>query len=481
LWTKQIYKTQYSWLTLHVRNYSSLDFDPVWTEYSDGNMTWEAWFRITELPATGSAMLMGTYGSEHDQFHWFNDTITYSRIPANLEDSASRRRYAAVWVDSAGRVSMNTIVGMSTGAMYGPTNISFADGKWHHVAASWLTTGGKKVTVRMSADKVNWNNVVLVALYPTWSKLREFEEAIRAAVVALLPPRFGIDSRGVFVHAEGDFSDFTILYRTTIVVTVNCPAEHFTAVRDFMAGRVRLSTAIVAALETIEGIKPGGYIGGISIPIELMNFPVETDVGSAMLHVDGVAGTGSIVYDRQMELGENLFATDTIATDGVFQTAGGKLGEPLACEVSRFRLWNRVLTQSQLYEVQQCDLPPELPRVMGGPRPFGLVASWNLDGDYYDRAEVQTLPQIEDTNYGRFIRDEGLCGYSKCPDVSEEGCPLQRSLLFPSGDKCEEFAAFNLCRTSGFARGRPPHPFRDGCHVGGKSPGWIFPGGLYPQ
>jgi hypothetical protein len=186
-----VYKTQDSWLTLSTRDNSTGELDAAWTDYASGSMTWEAWFRVTELPSQGPIVLLGTYGSNHDTNTYHTDIVTYSVDQANAEGS-SRRRYGAVWLDSAGQVYMDANVGSSTGAVYSPPNVSMGDEEWHHVAAVWSTAGGVQLTVVMIATNVNWDS-----LGNDLAKLVAAEDNIRLTVAVFLG-RWGVVPDGVF-------------------------------------------------------------------------------------------------------------------------------------------------------------------------------------------------------------------------------------------------------------------------------------------
>ncbi|CAK0839712.1 unnamed protein product [Prorocentrum cordatum] len=409
------------------------ELDAAWTEYARGSMTWEAWFRVTELPSQGRAMLLGTYGSNHDTNMFHTDIDTYSVDQANVEGS-SRRRYGAVWLDAAGRVHLDTNVGSSTGTVYGPSNISMGDedqGNWHHVAAVWNTSGGVQLTVVMIATNVNWDN-----MGNNMVKLVAAEENIRATMLDALG-RWGVVTDGIFLYLEAD-PDSTALYRTSITITVNCPTTHYSEIKEALSGRVELSAAVAAGLENVDGIKPGGSIDPIVIPVETITFPSETEVGSATLFLDGVEGSGSITFSLQLHLGGTDFITDDIGMDGQLLAGGGSLGQALGCEAARLRLWSEPLSQGQLFQVRQCNprRKKSLEHVVGGSSPFGLWASWALNGDYAEGSGSQRSLGLHGSP-GAFANDS-LCGHGSCPHASAEGCPLRRRLPFDDAAKCED-------------------------------------------
>lgn len=420
-----------------------------WVTLVTGDMTWDGWFRVPFLPAQDN-MLIGTYGANHD---------------SDLYDIASRRRYAAVEIDTAGAVVLRTNTGTSSGSVAAPTHINVTDGHWHHFAVSFRQDGGARITLQLKVNHFHHLNFERT-LNSVPALLTTFEDAVKNALAATAKQLVeGVrisyeDGRIPSRYLEQDIR-FIIL-----TASVNTPLADerkswgmlsrtaarnvAQSVNDWWVVTQPTLAVIIVTGEVYASLHPADD------PDALL--PVTEMTGSATFYVDGHEGEGSIVFSPGVVPRE-----ENVAMDGQLLFCGGKLGKALDCEASRLRIWDFALTPAQLEQVSGCTMPSSLDVIFGGDsrrraRRRRLQASYALAG-------LENSVPFEETAFaalsviggGKFI-EGGLCGPGgHCPLVSPRGCMLKRAVNFTSMARCEAFASWNTCKSASAGRARPAH------------------------
>ncbi|CAE8731891.1 unnamed protein product [Polarella glacialis] len=435
-----VYQSVDSWLKLTTRTDQGgliPDFIPEWLALTDGDATWEGWFRIRS-PPTELTSLFGTFDREQVLF-----------------SGSNRRRHAAVWIDTQGALSMSTNAGSSSGLISGPV---VSDDKWHHVAAIWSKAAGNGTLITRSFKLFHIDYSVMDGVF-----IEELGNNIKAAVAfesGAMPDDVAVYLADIAILPEQG--------RTSLRWTVNAPVE---TVDMMLAKMLRSETFLQSmrgALFSTSSIDPviTGFLTPLSENVYIydVTFPTIEYVGGAALYVDGIKQPGRLTFD---------VLDDNIGVDGSFLIGGGYLGRSLDCHLSRMRLWDKDLSPEQLAKVKLCE--PQGPgrrTLVGGDWPYHLYADFKLSGDTTNAIGPFSGPgqvpmaMLEDTGAGGGFVRGGLCNYDECPATGPENdCPLGRSLGFPSESECETFKNFNFCRLAGQSRGRPNMPHLNGCHV----------------
>lgn len=431
-----------SWLVYTTRKASGVtpdtlpDFLPEWSSLTTGNMTWEGWFRILEVPSANTTLL-GTYGANHDSLYYAL--------------GESRRRFGAVTLDTKGALSFRTNTGRSTGEVQA-TGPNACDGQWHNVAVVFMRNGGVQVGIKAKITNVD----IFVV-----QQRESLEIALKETIRQVVAEQAKVAMDAVFVEISDDserrFGFWTRLWAN---FTVNSPGP--SGLQDMLFRLTDHATitlnmrAAVLALEEIHLTLPPFTDKGEILVINV-SAPVMSPTGSVQLYVDGYPGVGSITYDP---------GTDNVGQDNQVIFGGGRLGTPLSCEVSRVRFWSRALMASELEQIWHCEMP-SVSALFGGPFPHSLQARYDLNGNLSNTAGTAFASLKDSQSQGEFSRG-GACNKERCPEASPEGCPLIRSrvIFFSSPEKCNAFAAFNFCRKAGSSRGRAPQPHFNGCHAG---------------
>lgn len=427
-----VYDTQErDWLLLRTRADVAVKglpkFLPEWQALSSGSMTWEGLFRIDRPPAQSRSMIMGTYGTNHDTGLYFID-------------ATSRRRHGAVWLDTTGSLYLSTNVGTSSGVAVAPGNPG-VDGTWHHIAAVFdREAGGAQVNFSM---KINRVDLAKIQGIPGLEAL--FVSGIKQAVS--LAADTGMEH--VALRLEDAYRGG--FWATRVYSMVNCAKDKAGAVRDRLAALSWLGHAVAEHVTAVPGIYSAVPAGlGVSITVNEISLPAMQLVGSAMLYVDGVRGSGTLTFVPE---------DDNIAMEGQMLLGGGHKGQAVACHASRIRFWSVALNLEQLRQLQQCELPG-LPALIGGAWPHGLQAHYPLDVSLTNVAGTafSALAASGTGDSARFARI-GPCSVVSCPQTSPEGCLLAAGSerRFESAERCEAYSQWAHCRRAGASRGRPPH------------------------
>eukprot|EP00929_Paragymnodinium_shiwhaense_P059640 TRINITY_DN29861_c0_g1_i1.p1 TRINITY_DN29861_c0_g1~~TRINITY_DN29861_c0_g1_i1.p1 ORF type:complete len:507 (+),score=60.80 TRINITY_DN29861_c0_g1_i1:93-1613(+) len=408
------------------------EYWPAWRSMSAGDMSWEGWFKVNAPPAPDRSTLVGTYGPNHD---------------GDLYSVEHRRRYGAIWVDTAGSLAMDTNVGESAGKLEVEAPSNVADGKWHHIAATWSRSGGAKITVSLKV--INLNLRILL----TRPALNDEFDATIMQAVAQVGQHYYYPAGMSIAYQDGQRNYIGAQTRYVWVqVTFICRED------EAEAKRFMTQTSVVGAVENAIMTNTNLYIAlyGGPATVEFENLPNATfsgNVGVGSLYVDGLPAKGDIIYSP---------LTDNMGMDEEFTVCGGHLGRTFDCEVSRFRLWDVALSSEQVAQLRgaECGLP-SLPVLVGGPYPHGLVAEFTTTNN--NTADPWQFGNMTVTGgaYGR----GGYCDYYTCPAM-QDYCPLHRQLSLNSMDECRRFVGFDFCRTSGTTRHRWPMHYFEGCHVG---------------
>lgn len=474
----QVYQTDDSWLLIRTRDSTMLPgfrhVLPEWLTFTSGNMTWEGWFRMM-APPEATTTLFGTYGANHDQ------TIQ----PYNYQDGTSRRRQGSVAVDVGGGLTLTTNLGRSSGSVAGAVGLQ--DGNWHHVAAVFSDSGGAQIGIHFRIKWVGYSSLLNRA---------SIEQDVRVGLQETLAnvAGSGTEMEDIFLTlADGTrlLSPTNSEYALLVQALINTPTAVMPARVAELSVAERLASAVTAAVQGvphIDSVVSAEFsVQDIKAEISDVSLPVVYPTGSAQLYVDGFAGTGSLTYVKTDEMGEE----DNIGMDGEFVIGGGRLGITMGCQVAHFRFWSVALSPSELKQVRQCTLP-QLSQLIGGPPPYNLTLSYDLDGSYdnsaadspFSQAAPGFLRYSQDGIMGITLMDTGLfvkggpCNYERCPMKSpDSGCPLapKSEVKFWSKETCDEFAALRFCREVGPSRGRPPRSLLQGCHAGGPTSVWERP------
>lgn len=471
------------WLTLRLRdtkmNAGNRYVQKAWNDLTNSSMTWEAWFRLTSLPARTNT-LMGTYGANHDNYGGpgSGDRVIYD------DSTTNRRRYAAVAVDAKGTVSLSSNVGVSSGTVV--HDISIGDGEWHHVAATFTPSGSAQIVISF---RVLWIDYTMLMNRPF--VMGNFTASMRVACASLA----NSEVEDVMVSVDNALVkptpvDWEYAVRVTCEINIRPDMVLATVAELTSTERVANTTTSAANVTGILIVLQKDYfIQDITVRPAEVALPQVGDAGTMQLFVDGfLATTGWVNYAPR---GENT------GMDGEFVLCGGRVGLAMGCQVQHFRLWSQVISPDQLRAMWPCSFP-SVAQVIGGPLPYGLLLSATLDGNFTDIApspafalimggqqfeavfvdkETWNPPEI----VGKFVQG-GRCHFPRCPAISPAstsrgtGCPLVpgSQVPFDSADVCEGHAALNFCRQAGSSRGRPAVSSLDGCHAGGSiaSRGW---------
>lgn len=362
------------WVLIRTRDETMLPSDryvlPDWTSLITGNMTWEGWFRLRALPSQPTS-LFGTAGPLHDTFA---GPVVYDA------SATSRRRFATVSVDRAGDLEFTTNVGKSSGISFGRKSI--ADGQWHHVAAVFATEGGAQIEIFVRIKWVMTNTIINRFLEPVAQGLKE-------ALARVAGSGAKVEDISITL-SDALFKPTPVFWEYALGVTclMNTPLDAVESRIAELKAAQRLGDAMAAAVRAVPDIEiavaQDFFVEDIVADPEDITLPQVNPAGVAQIYVDGFLGQGVVTYDP---VGEQGF--ENVGEDGQFVLAGGQLRRTLDGQVGRFRLWNQALTQDQLREVRECGFP-DLRKVVGGPAPHGLVASYDLDGDFTNNAN-QTI------------------------------------------------------------------------------------------
>lgn len=405
-----------------------------WTEMiTSVGMTWEAWFQVQAPPSTGQSVLLGTAGSNWDSKFWSDN---------------HRRRFGAVWINTAGDLSVSTNVGTSSGLIDGPNVI---DGRWHHVAVVWNATPGGGAQI-MSQFKVYNLDYEMLLIYQTTLN----DILSRYKQVIALETRAALDD--IFVYLGNSPRRIRDQAITQVNFTVNVAVETANLTTARMLTSKTLQQRIMNATLQTTGIADAvtGTMTPVTKNLRVFDWidPSIGLVGGATLFVDGKPYKGRLTYSP---------GSENIGQNGQFVIGGGYASISVPCQVSRARLWGVALTEDQITQVQSCKMP-DAQLMFGGDVPFSLYASWSLSGnttnDVSDSLDALSLVQA-----GNFVRG-GACNYDTCPANSpDDGCPLSRGIDFWTVDECEAFASYSFCKRFGSARGRPASRMLTGCHA----------------
>jgi hypothetical protein len=422
-------------------------------------MTWEGWFRILSPPKERS-VVFGTAGANHD---------------GNQYDLAHRRRYANVWLDTDGSVSMSTNVGISFGEVKAEMPATVADGRWHHYAALFKNQGGAKVTV--------W-----FTIYNLQIGKYEFRPVEREILWNTILTTVGRVGRNPFAPngMTYEFIDTRPVYypddQRSFSVGVTCitSAEEAEEMRrTFATALVEYVEKDLQALDIIDlGLfRPpwmdrdtfGLYVESMGLPT--LNY---TGIGTAELYVDGIRGKGTIIHAPYVDIG-GIPVLEDIALDGQMVLCGGHLGRIVDCDLGTFRLWSKALSVEQIEKIREkkCSLP-DLQNLVGGDFPYHLEATFGTS--YVNNSAGTEFGWLRPVG-GSFERG-GMCDERDCAQFSPDGCPLQRSVPFDSLEKCDSFVGWNSCKVAGASRGRASSTHLMGCHAGAaprKLPEWGRP------
>lgn len=429
----QVLNTSTGWLELITRSTTGpgniKPFTPWWSSYVAGNMTWEAWFRFNS-PPTSRRSLMGTSGPNHD-------TDYYSL--------SNRRRYGAVFLEQDGSVSLTSNVGSSSGVV--KTTKTIADGRWHHVAAVFSDRG---------AQQISFSFLITGLLYDGILGVPAAQNNLESRILQIAQNASGASPSEVFLTSRSGNSD---PLKTFVVYTVTINAPDGTAparklrMQYFSAPTiVQLINASIAP--SVRGIR-GVFFGTPAVTTRMIANPADnftnftiSQAGSATLIIDGYAVPRQHVYSP---------GSDALSMDSMFVVGGGYQSLPLPGQLSRLRLWNIPIQGSQFQQLWTCDDPPLAQNVFGGSFPFGLIASYSLQGLINNTAGT-SFPNWKTSAWAQFDIG-GDCGFVDCPSRSPEGCLLieEETKRFNSMAQCQAFATFNFCRAAGANRERPPY------------------------
>lgn len=409
------------------------DKAPEWMELIAGDMSWEAWFRVT-APKGEPSTLMGTYGANHDG-------IIYS-------NTVTRRRYANVWIDSRGALSLGTNAGESSGITSPTAPETVSDGRWHHVAAVWSrSSGGTRVQVDLQMTNIN-----LGLAEVTLGVLPAFKDYIMQTLANVALANYPDDIYVTIEDGQEQWVDEDTKFIKVYVMINTLPV-----LAEPMAAQLLVSApeAVQLDVTSVPGI---AYVLEGPVTVSRLDRPrvVTEGVGAAHLFVDGRPGSGHVTFVPKK---------DNVALDGEFTFCGGLLGRTFPCEIYRLRLWSLALSQSQVERIVAAPCKPlSVKGLTGGAPPHGLTASYCNPEDILGNAMASAFKPLEIIGNGQVRRGAGMCGYDRCPRASSDGCPLKRQVNFDSPEKCQDFATWNFCKAANGNRWRP-HPF-DGCFAG---------------
>jgi len=447
---EMVYATQNSgWLTFVTYNPAlEARYFAHWLSLCTGNMTWEGWFRVLQAP-TADSMLFGTKGVDHDG-NFYNA-------------QQHRRRYAAVEFSTAGKASLKTNIGTSSGMVNGPEHINFLDQAWHHVAAVFSTAGGKRLACKFEIDHFHWAYFRAAKLpYPS------VETELHAKLQQQLAHAVRTDTSDAMVVSLEDAilailytEDMTRQAKLHFVININPEFADAARARLAAAGRQAVETAINDWWAWIETQPFRGGIQNLLTGDVVARFdgaagvPSIEDTGSLMLYVDGYPGTHFATYTRTL-----ISVEDNVGWDGQLQIGGVMLGVPVDAEVAHFRLWNQALDSAQLNELGQCRPSKSIGAILGGASPHMLEASYplgmtggnnSIGPSYEGTSSFSNLEMVG----GAFVQG-GRCGPDgHCPYFSSDGCPLQHEVNFSRKENCDAYASWIYSSKSGIKRDDP--------------------------
>jgi len=389
-------------------------------------MTWEGLFRMNRPQTPRRTMLMGTYGTNHDTDLYFID-------------ATNRRRHGAVWLDTTGSLYLSTNVGTSSGAAFAPA-IHATGGDWHHIAAVFdRDSGGAKVNFSMKINRVDLAKI---------QGLPGLQDLFVAGVKQAVALAADTDTEHVALRLEDAYRGG--FWATRVYPTVNCAEDKAGAMRDRLAALTWLGHAVAEHVTAVPGIYSAVPAGlGVRITVNEISLPAVQRVGSAMLYVDGMPGSGTLTF---------VPGDDNIAMEGQLLLGGGHQGQALACHASRVRFWSVALKLEQLRQLQQCELPG-LPALVGGAWPHGLQANYPLDVSLSNTAGTAfSALEASGTGNGAVFARSGPCSVESCPPTSPEGCLLAAGgeQRFESAERCQAYSQWVHCQRAGASRGRPP-------------------------
>mmetsp|Transcript_80077 Transcript_80077/g.166565 ORF Transcript_80077/g.166565 Transcript_80077/m.166565 type:complete len:590 (+) Transcript_80077:260-2029(+) len=448
-----------------------------WASFASAEMTWEGWFKMTSAPV-GKNTLMGTYGANHD--------YTAGGTRAVYDAGSSRRRYAAVSIDPDGSISFATNAGSSTGEL--KHDISLKDGSWHHIAAVFSNSGGGQISFSFRMVWIDYDK-----LMNRETVQADFILALRTTIAEIAGSGTTVEEVSVTL-SDGLVKPTPVFweYATTVDCTINSRPDLVEPRSAELASSKRITENVVAAAQAVTNIRlvvADEYTSeDIEARTEEVVLPTSNNTGMVSLLVDGYEAQDGWVNYAQLD--------DNVGLDGEFVIGGGRLGIAFGCQVSRVRLWNRMLSAEQLRALYPC-FPPSINEVVGGESPYGLILSWDFDGSIANTAPDTSYFSVNLVDGREFeysvvnydagadlwaqpdttsaFVEGGPCHYDGCPTFSppvgrhQGGCPLssEREVRFKTLEKCEEFAAFRFCRSSGPSRGHAANPVLNGCHAGG--------------